>query len=75
MWGGYQCVERLNVWAIYHCVEGAAYGEYAGYGTQQQEGVVVGLGHVRHPHTLDDQLHAELVLLQNVCTRTGFMKN
>ena len=55
-------------------VEGAAYGEYAGHGAQQEEGVVVGLGHVRHPHTLDHQLHVELVLLQNVCTRTGLIK-
>lgn len=46
---------------------GGAYGEDGSGGAQQQQGVVVSLGHVGRPDDLDHQLHAELLFVQDVC--------
>lgn len=41
--------------------------EDGGSCTQQQQSVVMSLRHIGHSDALDHQLHAELILIQDVC--------
>lgn len=40
--------------------------EDASHASQKEQGMMVGLGHVGHPHTLHHNLHVELVLIQHI---------
>lgn len=44
--------------------------EDGGSCTQQQQSVVMSLWHIGHSDALDHQLHAELILIQDICRET-----